>query len=376
MRIMNYLKKGLIVLLFALFGLQATAFAATIPFADVPEDAWYAGSVAENWENGLMAGTSETAFSPNAPASRAMLATILYRMADGPVTSATTAFQDVAENAWYSYAVNWAVNSDLIAGYGDGRFGVQDTVTREQLAAILWRYAGRPTAEQGQTFVDEQQIASYASEAVDWARQNGIMNGKPGNTFDPQDGVTRAELAAVLCNYRNKNAESPASSSDNDRRALVVYFSASGNTARVANYIADAVNADTLELVPVDAYTDEDLDWTREGSRVNREHENKALRQVALVVNTVENWDSYDTVFIGYPIWWGIAAWPVNDFVEANDFTGKTVIPFCTSSSSGLGESGRLLAELAETGDWLGGERFSSGTSVETIQAWIAQLGL
>lgn len=118
------------------------------------------------------------------------------------------------------------------------------------------------------------------------------------------------------------------------------------------------------------------LDWTREGSRVNREHENKALRQVALVVNTVENWDSYDTVFIGYPIWWGIAAWPVNDFVEANDFTGKTVIPFCTSSSSGLGESGRLLAELAETGDWLGGERFSSGTSVETIQAWIAQLGL
>lgn len=376
MRIMNYLKKGLIVLLFALFGLQATAFAATIPFADVPEDAWYAGSVAENWENGLMAGTSETAFSPNAPASRAMLATILYRMADGPATSATTAFQDVAENAWYSYAVNWAVNSDLIAGYGDGRFGVQDTVTREQLAAILWRYAGRPTAEQGQTFVDEQQIASYASEAVDWARQNGIMNGKPENTFDPQGGVTRAELAAVLCNYRNKNAESPASSSDNDRRALVVYFSASGNTARVANYIADAVNADTLELVPVDAYTDEDLDWTREGSRVNREHENKALRQVALIVNTVENWDSYDTVFIGYPIWWGIAAWPVNDFVEANDFTGKTVIPFCTSSSSGLGESGRLLAELAETGDWLGGERFSSGTSVETIQAWIAQLGL
>lgn len=351
MRIMNYLKKSLIVLLFALFGLQATAFAATIPFADVPEDAWYAGSVAENWENGLMAGTSETAFSPNAPASRAMLATILYRMADGPATSATTAFQDVAENAWYSYAVIWAVNSDLIAGYGDGHFGVQDTVTREQLAAILWRYAGRPTAEQGQTFVDEQQIASYASEAVDWARQNGIMNGKPGNTFDPQGGVTRAELAAVLCNYRNKNAESPASSSDNDRRALVVYFSASGNTARVANYIADAVNADTLELVPVDAYTDEDLDWTREGSRVNREHENKALRQVALVVNTVENWDSYDMVFIGYPIWWGIAAWPVNDFVEANDFTGKTVIPFCTSSSSGLGESGRLLAELAETGD-------------------------
>ena len=95
-----------------------------------------------------------------------------------------------------------------------------------------------------------------------------------------------------------------------------------------------------------------------------------------LVAATVPDWKSYDTVFIGYPIWWGIAAWPVDSFVKANDFTGKTVVPFCTSSSSGLGESGELLAELAGTGDWLEGERFSSSVSEDAVQTWIENLGL
>ena len=95
-----------------------------------------------------------------------------------------------------------------------------------------------------------------------------------------------------------------------------------------------------------------------------------------LTTTEVENWDSYDTVFIGYPIWWGIAAWPVDGFVEANDFTGKTVIPFCTSSSSGLGESGELLAELAGTGDWQEGQRFRSSASQEDVNEWVDSLGL
>ncbi len=88
----------------------------------------------------------------------------------------------------------------------------------------------------------------------------------------------------------------------------------------------------------------------------------------------MENWEDYDTVFIGYPIWWGIAAWPTDSFVKANDFTGKTVIPFCTSSSSGLGESGELLAEEAGTGNWLEGERFSSGVSEEKVKEWVGGL--
>lgn len=159
-------------------------------------------------------------------------------------------------------------------------------------------------------------------------------------------------------------------------KTLVVYYSASGNTEEAANYIAGATGADLFELEPTKSYSDADLDWTDSDSRVSREHDNPKERAVSLVADTVENWDSYDTVFIGYPIWWGIAAWPVDGFIAANDFTGKTVIPFCTSSSSGLGESGELLAEAAGTGEWLEGIRFRSGASEETVTEWVDSLGL
>ncbi|HJG87393.1 flavodoxin [Pseudoflavonifractor capillosus] len=157
---------------------------------------------------------------------------------------------------------------------------------------------------------------------------------------------------------------------------LVVYYSATGNTEAVAGYIAEATGGDLFELEPAEPYTDADLNWTDENSRVTLEHEDESLRDVELVADTVDNWDSYDTVFIGYPIWWGIAAWPVDTFVETNDFTGKTVIPFCTSSSSGLGQSGELLAEMAGTGDWQEGERFRSSASQEDVTEWVDSLGL
>ena len=100
------------------------------------------------------------------------------------------------------------------------------------------------------------------------------------------------------------------------------------------------------------------------------------MRAVELESAVPDNWGDYDTVFIGYPIWWGIAAWPVNGFIAANDFTGKTVIPFCTSSSSGLGESGELLEEAAGTGNWLEGQRFRSGASEDDVKDWVASLEL
>ena len=157
---------------------------------------------------------------------------------------------------------------------------------------------------------------------------------------------------------------------------LVVYYSATGNTAQAAQYIADTTGGDLFELESVEPYTDDDLNWTDDNSRVSQEHADESLRDVELVADTVDNWEQYDTVFIGYPIWWGIAAWPVDGFVEANDFSGKTVIPFCTSSSSGLGESGQLLADMAGTGDWQEGQRFRSGVSQEDVQSWIEELGL
>ena len=130
-----------------------------------------------------------------------------------------------------------------------------------------------------------------------------------------------------------------------------------------------------FELEPVEPYSSDDLNWRDENSRVVYEHNHPEARLVELVASTVPDWEAYDTVLIGYPIWWGIAAWPVDGFVEANDFTGKTVIPFCTSSSTDLGESGKLLAEAAGTGTWLEGQRFSSSASAEAVQAWIEDLG-
>ena len=130
----------------------------------------------------------------------------------------------------------------------------------------------------------------------------------------------------------SSNAGNESSGSVDLGNTLVVYYSATGNTEDVANTIAEETGGDIFEIEPADPYTDDDLNWNDENSRVVYEHDNPDARDVELVSDTVENWDSCDTVFIGYPIWWGIAAWPVDGFVEANDFSGKNVIPFCTSN--------------------------------------------
>ena len=134
--------------------------------------------------------------------------------------------------------------------------------------------------------------------------------------------------------------------------------------------------ADLFEVVPSDPYTSDDLNWTNNDSRVSREHNDEGLRAVALESTDVDGWDDYDTVFIGYPIWWGIAAWPMSSFVAVNDFTGKNVVPFCTSLSSGIGQSGKLLAELADAGTWLDGQRFSHSSSEADIASWVNGLNL
>ena len=154
-------------------------------------------------------------------------------------------------------------------------------------------------------------------------------------------------------------------------KTLVVYFSATNNTKRVAEYIAEATGGTLFELVPVNPYTSADLSWSTSGSRVNNEHNDESLRDIELVKTTPDNWDEYDTIFIGYPIWWGIAAWPVNNFVKDNDFSGKTVIPFATSASSGIGQSDTLLRDMAGGGNWLAGRRFSSSESKSTVDAWV-----
>lgn len=187
---------------------------------------------------------------------------------------------------------------------------------------------------------------------------------------------TTAATEAAQPSEENTEATETTETEAAANKTLVVYYSASGNTRRVAEAIAQAANTDLFEIVPTEVYTNEDLNWTNPNSRVSREHDDESLRDVPLTTTEVPDWDSYDTVLLGYPIWWGIAAWPVNNFVKANDFTGKTVIPFATSSSSGMGQSGSLLAEMANGGDWQEGQRFSSGASEADVQAWVNGLGL
>lgn len=187
-------------------------------------------------------------------------------------------------------------------------------------------------------------------------------------------------------NNDNKNANNTAESDSNvaddttaaasNGKTLVVYYSATGNTKNVAETIAQVTGGDLFEIEPKEPYTDDDLDWTNDDSRVSREHEDESSRDVELTSTEVPDWDSYDTVYIGYPIWWGIAAWTVDGFVKANDFTGKTVVTFCTATSSGIGQSGDLLEEMAGTGNWISGERFRSGATEDDIRAWIDGLGL
>ena len=198
----------------------------------------------------------------------------------------------------------------------------------------------------------------------------GSANKPASSTTQPETSAPTEQPATVPSESSSTApTESEPETQPETGKTLVVYYSASGNTERVAKDIAEAAGADLFEIVPTEVYTSDDLDWTNPDSRVSREHDDESLRDVPLTTTEVPDWDSYDTVFIGYPIWWGIAAWPVDTFVKNNDFTGKTVIPFATSSSSGMGQSGSLLADMAGTGEWQEGQRFSSGVSSDDVQS-------
>ena len=348
-------------------------------FSDVDAGSWYADAVAYVRDNGLMSGTSDTTFEPDSTMTRAMLVTTLYRAAGSPPLGSENLgypFADVPGDAWYADGVYWARQNGVVNGLTEEEFGPDAPVSREQIAAILWRYAGSPAAQAGTDFADEDAISAYAVQAVDWARSNGVVNGSEGNQFLPQDHATRAEVATILRNYMTRRAPEEPEQPADDPRVLVAYFSATGNTENVANFIAEATGGDLFAITPAEPYTDEDLNWSDENSRVVHEYENPDERDTELVAYTPENWEDYDVVFVGYPIWWYDAAWPVEGFVEGNDFTGKTVIPFCTSSSSDIGESGQRLAGLAGTGDWQEGQRFRSGASESDIRAWVDSLNL
>ena len=159
-------------------------------------------------------------------------------------------------------------------------------------------------------------------------------------------------------------------------KTLVVYFSATGSTKAVAETLAKTLGADLYAITPKDAYTSADLNWRDSNSRVCKEHDDVSLQTVELTDPTPAGWTDYTTVLIGYPIWWGGAAWPVTSFVKANDFSGKTVIPYCTSASSELGSSATDLQAAAKGGNWQEGKRFASGAEEKDVQTWAKSLNI
>ena len=168
--------------------------------------------------------------------------------------------------------------------------------------------------------------------------------------------------------------EAPTETPTEGHKVLVAYFSATHTTQGVAEKLAQGLNADLYEIVPAEPYTSDDLNYSDNNSRTTLEMNDATARPA--ISGSMENMEQYDVIFLGYPIWWGDAPRIMSTFVESYDFSGKTVVPFCTSGSSGIGSSASNLEKLAGSGTWLDGHRFSGSDSQETILNWANGLGI
>ena len=373
---MKNVKRFLSLLLSAVMLLAVAPAALAAEFTDVSADVWYADAVNYVTEHNLMDPAGSTSFAPDAEASRAALAVALYRAAGSPAVGAAD-FTDIPANSPYASAAAWAKANGVIAGYADDRFGGEDPITREQIVTILWRYSGSPAAEQGQDFTDESAISSYASQAVDWSRANGILTARADGRFDPQTPATRAEMVSALYQYRTLSsggAPAPAPNSGKTGKVLVAYFSNTNNTERIAKHLEAILDADLYQITPEVPYTAADLNYNDPECRANREQNDDSARPA--ISGSTGSLADYDIVFLGYPIWHGQAPKILYTFLESYDFSGRTVVPFCTSGSSGIGSSAANLRSSASDANWLEGQRFSGGASRETVEAWVSGLRL
>ena len=202
-----YLTKDMTV--YALWRVDENPGIGANPFTDVSQKDWFYGDVMFVYENGLILGTSKTLFSPHGTATRSMMATILWRMEGSPAPKGKNSFTDVEAGKWYADAITWTAENGIFAGYGKDKFGPDDPITREQLAAIFYRYAdykGYDLTVKGNLdkFKDADKITDYAKTAMQWAVGSGLVKGKSGNLLDPQGTATRAEIAAMLHRFIEK----------------------------------------------------------------------------------------------------------------------------------------------------------------------------
>lgn len=368
--------EALVLSLVLALSLAVPAFAAVgdTGFSDVDADAWYAEAVVYCREHDLMSGTGNNQFAPESNLTRAQLAAVLYRIEGNPAVTGTDAFTDTSDNAWYSNAVLWASQQGIVSGYGGGLFGPEDPVSREQMTAIFWRYAGNPAAGSKNTFADKADIANYAAAAADWADSSSIVRPVSGRTFAPKSNATRAQVADALMNFDRTRQTAPTTPTLSEgSRVLIAYFSATNTTEGIANHLNAILDADLYEITPETPYTSADLNYNTD-CRANREQNDASARPA--ISGSVNNMEQYDVIFLGYPIWWSQAPKIIYTFVESYNLSGKTIVPFCTSGSSGIGSSAANLHSLASGAAWLNGQRFGGGTSRSAVETWVNGLGL
>jgi len=388
--------KRLLSLMLALvlaFSLSIPAFAAVedTGFSDVAADAWYAGAVMYCREHDLMAGTSATTFAPESSLTRAQLATVLYRIEGTPAVTGTDAFIDTVDGAWYSDAVVWASQKEVMGGYGGGLFGPNDPVTREQMTAILWRYAGSPAANPA-ALSDAGSTSTYAVSAVNWAVSNSIVAPVSGAAFAPKDNATRAQVAAALMNYDRMSQ--PAAGANGDAKILIAYFTVPetsgvdavaqasrvvengevvGNVEFIANTIQEETGGDIFSIETVQTYPGEHqalLDFAAAEMAANARPELSA---------SISNLSDYDVIFLGYPIWNADLPMPVYTFLDSYDLSGKTVIPFTAHGGSGFAGTINTVASQ-EPGaeverDGFSVSRNSVSAAKSDIVSWVHELG-
>ncbi len=362
------------------------AAAAESGFADVPTGAWFSEAVDWAVDAQITQGTGADTFTPDEGCTRAQIVTFLYRAAgeaENPAP-ASSAFSDVAPEAYYAGPIAWAVAKGVTVGTGETTFSPNDTCTRAQIVTFLFRAAGSPAASAYDGSFSDVAASAYYAQAVQWAVAQGITKGTGEGQFSPDKTCTRAEAVTFLMRCAQAAPTQPTEpvqptqptqpTEPARKHVLVVYFSATGNTRPLAQTVAALLDADLYEITAALPYTAADLAYYTNG-RADKEQADPACRPA--IGSPDVDLTQYDTIVIGHPIWHGQAPRIICTFLEHYDFAGKTLTTFCTSHSSPLGTSAETLKGLlGEDVTWLPSRRFAAGTGEEPLAAWLTEIGL
>ncbi len=413
----------LAMVLYRIAGEPAVSGAAS--FTDTSPDAWYAKPVAWAQQSGVINGVGGGKFGPDTPVTQEMLVTMLYRMEGEPHSDAASDASDYAANA-----VGWARANGIAPATADYVFTPRENATRAQVAVLAYNYLIRKEApamdEITLTVAGRQLAVEWQDNASVDALRELLRSGPltvalsmygdfeqvgplgaslPRNdvqtTTEPGDvvlyagdqivlfygsnswaytrlgritGMSQTELKDLLGNGDVTAVLSlNGASASTGGKTLVAYFSATGNTKPLAEYAADILGADLYEIVPEIPYTAADLAYYTD-CRADREQSDPAARPA--IGGEMPDLSQYDTVVIGHPIWHGQAPKIIYTFLESYDFSGKTLVTFCTSHSSPLGTSAENLKKLAANANWLESRRFPIGASKDAIRDWLDEIGL